>query len=149
VFLVKSILLDQNRTTAVRTDTVLTVIDVDNGFVAFDQISGQFGLIQIFGGIMESTEIETVTLEDDAASHNITDSNPIGSGVVTAILRENIGNILLVNDSHRLDADYVPAAPQMSDTERITALEEENRELKEALDLLLSGVTEEGDEADG
>jgi len=59
------------------------------------------------------------------------------------------GNTPYKRTREEMDADYVPAAPQMSDTERITALEEENRELKEALDLLLSGVTEEGDEADG
>ena len=47
-----------------------------------------------------------------------------------------------------MDADYVPPEPQPTQDERITALEVENAQLKEALDLLLSGATEEAD-ADG
>ena len=48
-----------------------------------------------------------------------------------------------------MDAEFAarPPAPP-SDKERIGALEEENKHLKEALELLLSGATEEG-EADG
>lgn len=47
-----------------------------------------------------------------------------------------------------MDADYIPPVPVPSDAERIVALEEENKQMKEALNLLLSGATEEG-EADG
>ena len=55
-----------------------------------------------------------------------------------------------------VDGEYVysplpapePIKPKPTQEERITALEEENKQLKEALDLLLSGATEEG-EADG
>ena len=47
-----------------------------------------------------------------------------------------------------MDADYVLPDPQPTQEERITALEAENAQLKEALDLLLSGATEEAD-ADG
>lgn len=42
-----------------------------------------------------------------------------------------------------MDADYVPPVHQLTEEERIAALEEENAYLKEALDLLLSGATEE------
>lgn len=41
-----------------------------------------------------------------------------------------------------MDADYTPPVPVPTAEERITALEQENANLKEALDLLLSGVTE-------
>ena len=41
-----------------------------------------------------------------------------------------------------MDADYVEPEPVPTAEERITALEQENANLKEALDLLLSGVTE-------
>ena len=47
-----------------------------------------------------------------------------------------------------MDADYVPPVIQPTQEERIAALEDENKNLKEALDLLLSGATEEG-EANG
>lgn len=48
-----------------------------------------------------------------------------------------------------MDADYAARpAPPPSDAERIKALEEENKNLKEAFELLLSGATEEG-ETDG
>lgn len=47
-----------------------------------------------------------------------------------------------------MDEDYVPPEDKPSQEDRITALEVENAQLKEALDLLLSGATEEGD-ADG
>lgn len=38
-----------------------------------------------------------------------------------------------------------PEEPPISNEERIAALEVENAQLKEALDLLLSGATEEGE----
>ena len=47
-----------------------------------------------------------------------------------------------------MDTDWVPTEPQPTQEERIAALEVENAQLKEALDLLLSGATEEAD-ADG
>ena len=47
-----------------------------------------------------------------------------------------------------MDADYVPHIQKPTQEERIVALEEENKQLKEALELLLSGATEEG-EANG
>lgn len=47
-----------------------------------------------------------------------------------------------------MDEDYVLPDPQPTQEERIAALEVENAQLKEALDLLLSGATEEAD-ADG
>lgn len=47
-----------------------------------------------------------------------------------------------------MDADYDPPEEQPTQEQRIAALEEENKHLKEALDLLLSGATQEG-EADG
>lgn len=47
-----------------------------------------------------------------------------------------------------MDADWVPPDPQPTQEERIAALEVENAQLKEALDLLLSGATEEA-ETDG
>jgi hypothetical protein len=47
-----------------------------------------------------------------------------------------------------MDADYVPRENKPTEEERLSVLEEENKNLKEALELLLSGVTEEG-EADG
>lgn len=47
-----------------------------------------------------------------------------------------------------MDADWVPPEDTPTQEDRITALEVENAQLKEALDLLLSGATEEG-EADG
>lgn len=43
-----------------------------------------------------------------------------------------------------MDADYVEPEAQPTQEERLAALEEENKQLKEALDLLLSGATEEG-----
>lgn len=48
-----------------------------------------------------------------------------------------------------MDADYEEPEAKPSQEERIAALEEENKHLKEALDLLLSGATEEEGEADG
>ena len=47
-----------------------------------------------------------------------------------------------------MDADYVPPEDTPTQEDRIAALEVENAQLKEALDLLLSGATEEV-EADG
>ena len=47
-----------------------------------------------------------------------------------------------------MDADYVEPEAQLTQEERIAVLEEENKQLKEALDLLLSGATEEEGEAD-
>lgn len=47
-----------------------------------------------------------------------------------------------------MDADYTEPEAKPTQEERIAALEEENKHLKEALDLLLSGATEEG-ETDG
>ena len=44
-----------------------------------------------------------------------------------------------------MDTDWVPTEPQPTQEERIAALEVENAQLKEALDLLLSGATEEAD----
>lgn len=42
-----------------------------------------------------------------------------------------------------MDADYVEPETKPTQEERIASLEEENKQLKEALDLLLSGATEE------
>ena len=47
-----------------------------------------------------------------------------------------------------MDADYVEPDEQPTQEERLAALEEENKQLKEALDLLLSGATEEEGGAD-
>ena len=47
-----------------------------------------------------------------------------------------------------MDAAYVEPEAQPTQEDRLAALEEENKQLKEALDMLLSGETEEG-EADG
>ena len=47
-----------------------------------------------------------------------------------------------------MDEDYVPPEDTPTQEERITALEVENAQLKEALNLLLSSATEEAD-ADG
>lgn len=44
-----------------------------------------------------------------------------------------------------MDADYVSPAVQPTQEERIKVLEDENKHLKEALELLLSGATEEDD----
>lgn len=48
-----------------------------------------------------------------------------------------------------MDADYAPPESSPTQDERIAALEVENKHLKEALDLLLSGATEEEGGADG
>lgn len=44
--------------------------------------------------------------------------------------------------AEEMDADYVPPVSQPTTEERIAVLEVENAQLKEALDLLLSGETE-------
>ena len=47
-----------------------------------------------------------------------------------------------------MDADWIPPEDTPTQEDRITALEVENAQLKEALDLLLSGATEEGEADD-
>ena len=62
-----------------------------------------------------------------------------------------------ITDYRYVDGEYVydpipaPEQPesQLTMEDRLTALEEENKQLKEALDLLLSGTTEEEGETDG
>lgn len=44
--------------------------------------------------------------------------------------------------AEEMDADYDPSTPAPTDAERIKALEQDNADLKETLDLLLSGVVE-------
>lgn len=41
-----------------------------------------------------------------------------------------------------MDADWTEPAPEITDKERIAALEKDNADLKEALEMLLAGVTE-------
>ena len=52
-----------------------------------------------------------------------------------------VGSLPVERTAEEMDGDYVEIDTPTAD-QRITALEEENRYLKEALDLLLSGATE-------
>ena len=51
------------------------------------------------------------------------------------------GSLPVERTAEEMDADYIEVQEPTAE-ERLTALEEENRYLKEALDLLLSGETE-------
>lgn len=54
------------------------------------------------------------------------------------------GLAVIERTQEEMDEEYASMEYVPTDSERIAALEEENKHLKEALDLLLSGVTEEG-----
>ena len=56
--------------------------------------------------------------------------------------------VLTERSTEDMDAEYTPPQAKPSAEERITALEEENAHLKETLEILLSGATEE-ETADG
>lgn len=59
------------------------------------------------------------------------------------------GDEMIERTAEEMDADYAQTVYQPTQEQRISALEAENRQLKEALDLLLSGVTEEGADGNG
>lgn len=56
------------------------------------------------------------------------------------------GGEVLERTASEMDADWEAPVPQPTQEERIALLEKENRHLKEALDLLLSGETEAGED---
>lgn len=56
------------------------------------------------------------------------------------------GGEVLERTASEMDADWEEPIPQPTQEERIARLEEENQHLKEALDLLLSGETEAGED---
>lgn len=56
------------------------------------------------------------------------------------------GGEVLERTASEMDADWEAPVPQPTQEERIALLEEENKHLKEALDLLLSGETEAGED---
>ena len=75
---------------------------------------------------------------------------PKGATIVDELPDGDIHDYLYVDGKFIYDPMPIPDEPDPHPTqeERITALEVENAQLKEALDLLLSGATEEAD-ADG
>lgn len=68
----------------------------------------------------------------------------------TGVLRYKLEDGKPVERSQEeMDADYAAQEDKPTTEQRLAALEEENKHLKEALDLLLSGATKEEGEADG
>ena len=67
----------------------------------------------------------------------------------TGALRYKLENgVPVERTQEEMDADYIGQGSRLTTEQRLAALEEENAQLKEALDLLLSGATEEGADAD-